>query len=102
MPLTSYPNTGVTDPAIGPSASERLELDALMLLQSMRLPSVPTRKRLAPTIALALTGERGDCITLLCEIERVTGRRQDDPERAIGLCPFHGDRHRSLSKQGGF
>ena len=102
VPLTPHPKTGVIYPVIDPSTGEILELSALMELKPAPLPPVPIRKRRASTMAVALTGERGDFATLVREIEGVTRLRQYGPERAIGRCPFHDDRHPSLSVLGGF
>ncbi len=102
LPSTPHPKTGVTYPLIVPATGELLELEALMELQTAPLPPVPIHKRMASTMAVALTGERGDFATLVHEIEGVTRLRQYGPERAIGRCPFHDDRHPSLSVLGGF
>lgn len=102
VPLTPHPKTGVVYPIIDPGTGELLEPAALMALQSAPLPPVSIRKRMTPTMAVALTGERGDFGTLVREIEGVTRLRQYGPERAIGRCPFHDDRHPSLSVLGGF
>lgn len=102
LPGTVHPKTGVIYPQIDPGTGEILDLSALMDLKPTPLPPVPLRKRSASTMAVALTGERGDFATLVREIEGVTRVRQYGPERAIGRCPFHDDRHPSLSVLGGF
>lgn len=81
VPLTPHPKTGATYPLIDPGTGEILELSALMDLKPAPLPPVPIRKRMAPTMAVALTGERGDFATLVHEIEGVIRLRQYGPDR---------------------
>lgn len=81
VPLTPHPKTGVVYPIIDPGTGELLEPAALMALQSAPLPPVSIRKRMTPTMAVALTGERGDFGTLVREIEGVTRLRQYGPDR---------------------
>jgi len=100
LPGTLHPKTGTRYPIVDPATGELLELEALMELQRVPLPPVTVSKLRASTVAL--TGERGDFATLVREIEGVTRLRQYGPERAIGRCPFHDDRHPSLSVLGGF
>lgn len=99
LPLTTHPKTGERYPAVNPLTGELLAMEDLSGLRATPLPAIPLAKRLPPPV---LVGERGDFATLFCEIDAVTKLRQYGPERAIGRCPFHDDRHPSLSLLGGF
>ena len=100
LPLTPHPKTGERYPIVDPGTGEVLDHRQLARLHPAPLPIVPIRKALPAPIALR--GERGDFVTLVREIEGVTRLRHYGPERAIGRCPFHDDRHPSLSVLGGF
>ncbi len=100
LPGTAHPKTDIQHPVLDPETGEILSLHALRGLHEAPLPAVALRKRIVPSAAPS--GERGDFATLFREVERFTKLRQYGPVRAIGRCPFHDDRHPSLSLVGGF
>jgi hypothetical protein len=99
LPMTIHPKAGQRYAPVDPSTGEILSLDTLRRLQATPLPRAPLTRRVPPPL---LVGERGDFATLFREIDAVSRLRQYGPERAIGRCPFHDDRHPSLSLLGGF
>lgn len=101
LPLTPHPKTGERYPVLDPESGEILSVDALRSLTTTQLPQVELAPVRVPAPRDYVDGpERFR--QLVGEIERLTRLRIYGPERAIGRCPFHDDRHPSLSVLGGF
>lgn len=104
LPGSRHPKSGIVYPAIAPVSGEVLDVRMVLIrLWPRSLPMIaPTASVRVPASSSAAVGERGEFVTLSAEVSRVTQLRQYGPERAIGRCPFHDDRHPSLSILGGF
>lgn len=103
LPLTVHPKSGECYPIVDPYSGEVREVASLLRLHPAPLPDLsPTYERTIipkPPVTIDRTSSYAE---LFNEIQRWTELRQYAPERAIGHCPFHDDRHPSLSLLGGF
>lgn len=101
LPLTRHPKSGERYPVVDPSTGEVREVAGLLGLHPAPLPDLSPQyeRRIVPKVMLR---DRTTYAELFNEIQYLTDLRQYAPERAIGRCPFHDDRHPSLSLLGGF
>lgn len=100
LPMTPHPKTGETYPVIDPGSGAIKTMDELQLLGREVLPQLRLPEPIR-TFDHALL-PRGEYAELYREVSQLTRLRQYAPERAVGCCPFHDDRHPSLSLLGGF
>lgn len=101
LPLTRHPRTGNIYPIVDPATGEIRPVRDLARLAVEPLPQLHVPAVLeADRVTRANTTQA--FTQLSDEVERFTKLRQYGPERAIGCCPFHDDRHPSLSLLGGF
>lgn len=100
-PLTPHPKDGHTYPLIDLATGE-LATDPWGLITSRQPQVLPDLlPDLEPAPARPPIG-RTDHRELVAEVERHTRLRYYGPERAIGHCPFHDDRHPSFGVIGGY
>lgn len=101
LPLTPHPGTREIYPVLDPNTGELKAVSALRRVRPETLPQLAAPEILNPRRREPVDGgnQFGD---LVREIEQVTRVRVYGPERAVGHCPFHDDRHPSLSVLGGF
>lgn len=101
LPLTPHPKTGETYPIIDPATGEIRSVEDLAQRGVEPLPQIVLPQVVAADRRVS-ERTRGSFDELRREVEQLTRLRQYGPERAIGRCPFHEDRHPSLSLLGGF
>ncbi|MGH2535612.1 MAG: CHC2 zinc finger domain-containing protein [Thermomicrobiales bacterium] len=102
-PLTPHPKDGQIYPLIDLTTGE-IAADPWPLIAAVRprpVADLPLDPDL-PSAPPARSGSRTDHYELMAEVERHTRLRYYGPERAIGCCPFHDDRHPSFGVLGGF
>jgi hypothetical protein len=101
LPLTRHPKTGDVYPVIDPLTGAIREPVDLLHLVIEPLPQLTMVELQRAERHTAETNHRAFA-ALWDEVTQFTRLRQYGPERAIGLCPFHDDRHPSFSLLGGF
>lgn len=101
LPMTVHPKSRERYPVVDPYTGEVREVTSLLKLRPAPLPEISPRyeRTIVPKLMLR---DRTSYAELFNEIHRWTQLRQYASERAIGRCPFHDDRHPSLSLLGGF
>lgn len=100
-PLTPHPKDGATYPVIDLTTGE-IATDpwgVIAACQPHPLPATQPHEKLPPPLVPAGWTEHRE---LMDEIARYTRLRYYGPERAVGCCPFHDDRHPSLGVIGGY
>ncbi len=102
LPLSRHPKSRERYPVVDPYTGEVREVANLKRLHPAPLPELAPRYERAIVPRVPPLSARTSYAELFNEIQRFTQLRQYGAERAIGRCPFHDDRHPSLSLLGGF
>lgn len=100
-PLTRHPKDGAIYPLIDLKTGE-LSTEPLALIASRRAIFLPSEIVGGPEQAAPTRRDWTEHQDLVAAVERYTRLRYYAPERAIGRCPFHDDRHPSFGVIGGY